>query len=167
MNSLTQAATSGVTGIWTLFLNLLVFIVLAGALFLFANRMGRGSFISLIAAFYVGFAIFSVFPYGKLLSGGTGGLSGSVSALVLYAIFTAISYYILQRSAGGFLSLGNAGVIILSLLTAGFLIALSYHSFSLEGIYSFPAMIKMYFAPPEYFFWWFVAPLVGLLAVAR
>ncbi len=160
--------TSGLTDLWTLILNLLVFIVLAALLFFFANREGKGPFIALIASFYVGFAIYSVFPFTKLLATGSGALNTSITALVLYAIFTGVSYYILHRAVGGgFFTMGNAGVIILSLLTAGFLIALSYHSFSLEGIYTFPAIIRMYFAPIQYFFWWFIAPLVGLLIVAR
>src|SRR6185369_1804848 len=132
MQNITSIATSGVSEVWTLLLNFLVFIVLPGILFFFANRMGRGAFIALIASFYVGFAIFTIFPYARLLSTGSGALNASITSLVLYAIFTGIAYYVLHRSVGGgFFSMGNAGVIILSVLTAGFLIALSYHSFSL------------------------------------
>jgi hypothetical protein len=164
MQFLTTALSEGTTVV----LNFLVFIVLAAVLFFFANRMGRGPFIALIASFYIGFALFSVFPYEKVLLGGSGGLNESIASLVIYAIFTGIAYYILHRSvSGGFSPLGNAGTIIVSLLTAGFLIALSYHSFSLEGIYAFPAIIRTYFAPAQYFFWWFIAPLIGLAVIAR
>jgi hypothetical protein len=168
MNSITALATTGLGEVWTLVLNFLIFLVLAGVLFFFANRMGKGPFIALIISLYVGFALFTVFPYAKLLLGSAGALNASIADLVIYAIFTGVAYYLLTRAiGGGFFTLGTLGIIVLSLLTSGFLIALSYHSFALDGIYTFPAVIKMYFAPAQYFFWWFIAPLIGLLAVAR
>lgn len=160
--------TSGLADVWALLFNVLAFIILTAFLFLFANRVGKGSFVALIASFYVGFALYTVFPYAKTFSSGAGTLNAGLVSLVLYLVFTTVSYVILRRSiTSGFFLFGSVGTIILSLLTAGFLIALSYHSFSLESIYTFPHVIKTYFAPTQYFFWWFIAPCVGLLALSR
>jgi len=167
MDSLTTAAAHSLSMVWALVLNFLVFLVLTALLFFLGNR-NKGSLIALIASFYVAFAIYTVFPFMKTLLSGTNALNEGIAAILVYAIFTGICFYVLNRSVvGGFFSMGNAGVIILAALTAGFLIALSYHSFSVAEIYTFPAAIKTYFAPAQYFFWWFIAPLVGLLIVAR
>ncbi len=168
MNAITSLATNGVTEAWTLLLNFLILIVLAGVLFFFSHQMGRSAFVALVASLYVGFAVYTVFPFADALHTGSAALNVTITSLILYTIFVALSYYILRRNMGGALfSTGNVGIGIICLLTAGFLIALAYHSFSLRGVYTFPEVIEMYFAPAKYFFWWFIAPLVGLLAFAR
>jgi hypothetical protein len=53
--------------------------------------------------------------------------------------------------------------IVLSFLSAAFLMALAYHVFHVTNIYTFPEPMNTLFAPDQYFFWWFAAPLIGLL----
>ena len=48
-------------------------------------------------------------------------------------------------------------------LQDSFLLAIAYHVFQVSNIYIFPDPINSLFAPDKYFFWWFVAPLLGLL----
>jgi hypothetical protein len=66
-----------------------------------------------------------------------------------------------------FLYVGIIGLLILSLLATGFLIALAYHVFPVTSVYHFSSAIDMLFASKTYFWWWFIAPAVGLFFLAR
>jgi hypothetical protein len=164
----THVLTNGVSLAWSLTFSLLAFIIIAGLLFLFALKAGRDALVAAILALYIGFALYILFPYAGALAVGDSAVTKSISAIVLYVVFTGIAYYIVRRVSGSVLLLGgNAGAIALALLTSGFLIALAYHSFSVEDVYAFTPTIKTYFAPAQYFFWWFSAPLAGVLVLAR
>ena len=172
MDAINQAqsiATSGALEIWACFLNFMVLLVIAAVLFAFSYKFGRASFLSLIIAFYVGFAIYTVFPYTAVITAaGTTPLSTTVASVLLYLVLTGVSYMVIRKSSdGGILTMGNIGVLILALLTGGFLIALSYHTFAIQDLYRFTPQIEMYFTPAKYFFWWFIAPILGLIGLAR
>ena len=172
MDALTNVqgiAASSAMELWSFVLNFLVFLIIAAVLFFFSMHKGRGAFLSLISAFYVGFAVYTVFPYTTLITAaGTGAMATTVSSIVLYMVFTGIAYYIIRKSSdGAFLTMGNAGVLILALLTSGFLVALSYHTFAIHELYRYSPAMETYFTPAKYFFWWFIAPLVGLIGLAR
>ena len=164
-----EFATSGVADAWGLFGNSLAFIILAGVLFLFALRAGRGAFLSLVVALYAGYGLYAAFPYTDeaLAFGSTPLLTFGIS-VGLYLVAVLIPYLLLRRVAvSDFVSIGFVGLLILSVVTAGFLFALAHFVFDVGSVYSFSASIESLFAPAEYFFWWFIAPLVGLLFLAR
>ena len=172
MDFVTQAqeiATSGIGDLWGIFGNSLAFVILAGVLFLFALRAGRAAFLSLVIALYAGYGLYIVFPYlDEVLA-----LSGSPLikfgiSVGLYLVAVLIPYLLLRRVAvSDFVSIGFVGLLLLSVITAGFLFALAYFVFDVGSVYSFSASIESLFAPAKYFFWWFIAPLVGLLFLAR
>ena len=86
----------------------------------------------------------------------------------LYAALTLVFYIILRRVVvSDFLYVGIFGTIILSFLGAAFLIALAYHLFPVASVYDFTPAIDALFALKQYFFWWFVAPAIGLFFLAR
>lgn len=160
-------ATHTALSAWAFGSDFLVLIVLVAALFFFAWYMGRGPFIALLVSFYVGYALYALFPFAKLLPQ-TPAATALASAVALYAALVFLSYLILRRVASSdFVSISPFALAALALLGASFLIALAYHVFPDVSIYGFPSSMNTIFEPREYFFWWFAAPLVGLFFLAR
>lgn len=172
MDSLTGIATqvntlaaTGASSVWVWIGNFLILFVLTLIMIGFSYRAGRGGIISLLVAFYAGYAIYSVFPYtDDIISAGGSTLAKAVISIILYAVATFLPFHFIQRLVGnGFGVLSFVPRFALSFLSAAFLLALAYHVFHVSNIYTFPDPINTLFAPNEYFFWWFIAPLIGLL----
>src|SRR3989338_4326963 len=139
-----EIATSGVADVWGLFGNSLAFVILAGTLFLFALRVGRAAFLSLVIALYAGYGLYAAFPYldEALALGGTPLIKFAIS-VGSYLIAVLIPYLLLRRVAfSDFVSIGFVGLLILSLITTGFLFALAYFVFGVGSVYSFSASIE-------------------------
>jgi hypothetical protein len=81
----------------------------------------------------------------------------------LYIAATIVPFIFAQRlTHGGIGVLSFVPRFALSFLTAAFILAIAYHVFDLNHLYSFPKPLDQLFAPNQYFFWWFIAPLAGL-----
>ncbi len=88
---------------------------------------------------------------------------GGIS-IVIFIICTFLPFHFIQRLVGsGFGVLSFVPRFALSFLAAAFLMSLAYHVFHVSNIYTFPEPINTLFAPNDYFFWWFIAPMAGLL----
>lgn len=168
MDSLNTLATGGVADIASFIGNFLVLLLVAAALFFFAMRAGRSLLISLILALYVGFALFTVFPYKELLIVGDTPLMRAVSGIALFAVFTFFPYILLRRvSSSGSMHINPVTLAALTLVTGGFVLALGYHILNIGAVIPLTPSLDMLFAPDKYFFWWFLAPLVGVYITAR
>lgn len=160
-------ATHTALSVWMLANNFLVVLVLLAALFLFAWYVGRGPFVALLLSFYAAFAVYSVFPYMSMLPAAPAQTAFFAHAGV-YATLIFGFFLILRRViVSDFLYIGPFGLIALSFLGAGFLIALAVHSFPVTSFYKFTPEVSTYLAPAKYFFWWFSAPAIGLFFLAR
>ncbi len=168
--SITQVsalATHTALSVWTLANNFLVVLVLLAAFFLFAWRFGRGPFVALMLSLYAGYAVYGVFPYLSLLPAAPA-QTVFLAHVGVYAALSFAFFLILRRViVSDFLYIGPFGLIALSFLGAGFLIALAAHAFSVTSVYQFTPQVAAYLVPAKYFFWWFVAPAVGLFIFAR
>jgi hypothetical protein len=169
LNSISEqistVATSAASNAWIFGANFLVLVVLTVVMIGFTYRSGKGGIISLILAFYAGYAIYTVFPYTENIigAGGTKVIKAFIS-IVLFGIATYIPYHFVQRlTSGGFGVISFVPRFALSFLTAAFLLALAYHVFNVNNIYTFPNPINTLFEPKGYFFWWFIAPMAGLM----
>lgn len=162
-------ATSGVESVWLLVGNFLILLVLTVLMIGFSYKAGRGGLISLIIAFYAGYALYIVFPYtDDILDAGGSTVVKAVISIALYAAATFAPFHFIQRlTGGGFGVLSFVPRFVLSFLAAAFLLTLAYHVFHVSNIYTFPSPIDSLFAPNEYFFWWFIAPLVALVFLVR
>lgn len=168
MDALNQFATGGLGDIVTFFGNFLVLLVIAVALFFFALRAGRAMLISLILALYVGFALFTVFPYKEMFLVGDSALVRAVAGIALFAVFSFVPYLLLRRvSTSGSLHINPIVLGLLALVTGGFVLALGYHVLDIAAVIPLTPSLDALFAPDKYFFWWFVAPLIGVYAAAR
>ncbi|HEY4489138.1 MAG TPA: hypothetical protein VJA87_01510 [Candidatus Paceibacterota bacterium] len=162
-------ATGGIESVWLLVGNFLVLLILTVIMIGFSYKTGRGGIISLIIAFYAGYALYIVFPFtDDILNAGGSTIVKAVISIALYGAMTFVPFHFIQRlTSGGFGILSFVPRLLLSFLAAAFLLTLAYHVFQISNIYSFPDPINSLFAPDEYFFWWFIAPLVGLIFLVR
>lgn len=168
MDALNQFATGGFGDIVAFFGNFLVLLVLAVLLFFFALRAGRAMLISLILALYVGFALFSVFPFKEMFLVGDTPLVRAVAGIALFAVFTFFPYVLLRRvSTSGTIHINPLVLALLTLVTGGFVLALGYHVLNIAAVIPLTPSLDALFAPDKYFFWWVLAPLVGIYATAR
>jgi hypothetical protein len=152
---------------WNFGSDFLVVIVLTFLFVLFARGIGRGPFVALILSFYCAYALYDAFPYMSYLPTAPI-LTALLTHIGLYFTLCILFYIVLRRVVvSDFLYIGIPGLILLSFFSAGFLLALGYHVFSVTGVFHFTPALDTLFAVKEYFFWWFVAPIVGLFFFAR
>jgi hypothetical protein len=148
--------------------NFLVLVVLTIGFILISYR-SRGGIISLLVSFYIGYGVFLVFPYTQDIVNTAGSpIMKAVISLVIFAIACIVPFLFIERLVSG--GIGVLSVFPrfgLSFLAATFLMALAYHVFQVNNIYTFPEPINTLFAPDAYFFWWFIAPLLGLLLLVH
>lgn len=161
-------ATTAASHSWAVVSNFLVLIALAVVMLVISYR-SRGGILSLILSFYVGYALFLVFPYTKeILGAGGTPLTKATISILIFVLASIPSFLFLERlTHGGFGILSVVPRVGLSFLAAAFLMALAYHVFHVNNIYTFPEPMNTIFAPDQYFFWWFLAPLVGLLILVH
>jgi hypothetical protein len=159
--------TAGTAWIWAG--NFVALIILTALLLVFAMRGGRSGLISLMISFYVGYAIYMLFPFAEIVVGAGGTpLIKAILSVGMFILATLVPFLVIRRiTGGGFGSLSFFQNLLLSLLTSAFLIALGYHVFDIHQIYTFPAPMDQLFAPEGFFFYWFIAPLLGLFIFAR
>jgi len=162
-------ATQSTTHAGALLGNFLALVVLTGIMIGFSYWSGRGGIISLVVAFYAGYGIYLVFPYTtQIIDAGGAPLMKAILSILIFAFATVVPFIFIQRLVGGgFGVLSFVPRFALSFLAACFLLALAYHVFDFTHIYTFPEPMNTLFAPNEYFFWWFIAPLVGLFLLVH
>ena len=164
MNNL--AATTALS-VWSVASDFLIVLVLLSAFFLFAWYVGRGQLVAILLAFYTAYALYVTFPYQSFLPTAPA-LTALLAQIGLYGALVFLFYIILRRAVvSDFLYVGVFGLAALSFLGAAFLIALAYHVFPVATVYQFTPPLDLLFAPKEYFWWWFIAPAIGLFFLAR
>ena len=162
-----ELATHTAMTAWNFGSDFLIILVLIAFFFGFAWYVNRGPFIAIVLSYYGAYAIYIAFPYEKYLPQAPA-LTALLAHVGLYAALGFGFYIVLRRLVvSDFLYIGNIGLLVLAFLASTFLIALAYHVFPVSVIYDFTPALDMLFAPKEYFFWWFVAPAIGLFFLAR
>lgn len=161
--------TTGLFANSTLLISNFIVLIVLTVLFVLISYRSRAGIISLAVSFYMGYALYIVFPYSSQIidSGGSPVVKALIS-VAIYAACCAIPFLFIER-----LVTGGIGVVSvfprfgLSFLCAAFLMALSYHTFQIHEIYTFPEPLNSLFAPDQFFFYWFVAPLIGLFILVH
>ena len=160
-------ATHTALSVWGVASDFLIVFILLSVFFLFAWYVGRGPFVAVLLAFYAAYALYLAFPYISYLPTAPA-TTALLAHIGLYVALTFAFYIILRRVVvSDFLYIGIFGLMGLSFLAAAFLLAFAYHVFPVASIYHFTPAIDVLFAPKEFFFWWFIAPAVGLFFLAR
>jgi len=161
-------ATAAAQNAWALVGNFLLLIILTVLMVLFSYR-SRGGIISLVIAMYAGYAIYVLFPFTQTIIGfGTTTLVKAIISIGLYVLASIVPVIFTQRlTHGGIGILSAVPRFVVSFLAAAFIIAVAYHVFGISHLYTFPKPLDQMFAPNQYFFWWFIAPLVGLFILVH
>ncbi len=160
-------ATNTALTVWSAASDFLIILILVTVFFLYAWYVGRGQLVSVLLAFYCAYALYVMFPYMSYLPTAPA-LTALLAQAGVYLGLSFLFFIILRRVVvSDFLYIGILGLIALSFLAAAFLIALAYQVFPVSSVYQFTPAIDLLFAPKEYFFWWFIAPAVGLFFLAR
>lgn len=167
INGATTAVTTTALTAWNFASDFLIIIVLVTVFFLYAFYIGRGQLVSVILAFYGAYAVYIIFPYKAVLPTAPA-MTALLAQVGLYTALAIAFFVILRRVVvSDFLYIGILGLLALSFLAAAFLVALAYHVFPVADVYTFTPAIDILFAAKEYFFWWFIAPAIGLFFLAR
>jgi hypothetical protein len=164
-NQVTTTSASSAGNLMILGGNFLALVVLFVVMLGFSYKAGRGGIISLLLAFYAGYAIYILFPYTDAIisAGGTQIIKAGIS-IVIFGIATYLPFHFIQRlTSSGIGVLSFVPRFVLSFLAAAFILALGYHVFHLSKIYTFPEPMNTLFGPDQYFFWWFIAPMIALI----
>jgi hypothetical protein len=166
---LAHAATTSLHTASVLIGNVLVFLIVTVLLVIFSMRAGRQALISLILSLYTGYALYSVFPFiSALVKPGATDSTSAIITIAIYGVLVFISYLLVRRVSSGHVgSIHFLPLLLLCILTGGFLMALGYQLFDITHVYALPKTLNLLFAPKQYFFWWFIAPLVGVFFLAR
>jgi hypothetical protein len=152
---------------WDVISGFLVLIVPAIILFYVGWYVGRGQFVALTLAFYAAYALYATFPYMDFLPSAPA-VTALATRLGIYLGLIFFFYIILRRVVvSDFLHIGLVGLLLLCLLGSAFLLALAYHVFPVSEVYRFNAALSPFFAPKQFFFWWFLGPAVGLFFFAK
>ncbi len=162
-------ATVAGASAWAFSANFLILIVLTLVLLVFAMRAGSSGLVALNLSLYGGYGVYIVFPWRAdfIALGGTP-LIQAVLAVILFAFATAGPFVIASRlTSQSFGMLSIIQNLLLSLGASLFIMALAYHVFEIDKIFTFPAPLNELFEPQGYFFYWFIAPLLGLFFLAR
>lgn len=149
----------------------LVPIVIFGALLTYVIIRGRRALTALILGLYLALLISLKFPYYENLYAALGqeGEVGPVLTILIFVLFTSIGAVLFERllyaddREGAFESIVRK--IILAALGAIIIIAYSYHVLPVTRFVDPGSATGAFFAPPEYFFWLMLIPLVGLFLV--
>ncbi len=124
---------------------------------------------AVILSLYIGFAVYEVFPFKKdvmNMAGGTPAMN-TIIAIILYAAAVAGSHFLLRRLGVGHHLRRGLPMFVLGLLSILFLLALGYQVFAITKLVpTLPIILSQLFGPSQYFFWWFILPLVGLFFLA-
>lgn len=158
-----------ITGIVTLD----IVIIVGVALFftIFALQYGKGKIISFILSLYVALLVFTNFPYIEALTFFKNSeLQITLSHLGIFLVLVFLIHHIINFVAYSEYPAWKGGkmfqVIILAFSATLLLLAFLYHILPISVLYDFSASIDLYFSS-QFFFWWLIAPLAGVLLVSR
>lgn len=167
MDQVAALAQTSTAGVLPVVMNFLALIVLTVILFAFAMKAGRAAFISLVLALYVGFGLFMVFPWKEQIISGDG-MTKAVAALLIFIALSVVPFLVMRRvNTMGAMHIHPLPLFFLSALSAGALLAISYHFLSLATILPATPPLTTYLLPEQYLFYWLIAPLIGFFALAR
>ena len=149
----------------------LLVIILVGLMLFFMFRSGRRGVVSRTFAVYIGILLYTLFPFRDAVLTASQGepLLSLLFIGVMLISFIAVPYIVLNRVVVTDF-LGRLGIIFLltiSFLLTAMLLASAYHILPIRDFYVFTPVLDALFAPQEFFFWWFISPLVALFLFAK
>jgi len=140
-------------------------------LFFFSVVYGKSNSASLLISLYIGILIFLMFPYLEdttLLKSSESQVT--ISHVSLFLIIVSLTYSIVRRMI--FLEYSRNKIMkyiesgILSASSSVLFFSFLYHTIPIATLYNFGPSIDNLFSS-QYFFFWLVAPLIGLFIISK
>jgi len=148
---------------------LIVPLLVFGALFVYSIIRGQRALTSIILSLYISLLVSLEFPYYELLYQKLTFASKEGINMVMFAIFTALGTILFEKILSRLLDeTAFEGIwkkLVLAILGTTLLMAYSYHVLPVTQFIDPGAQIAQVFAPQSYFFWWLMLPLLGLFFV--
>jgi hypothetical protein len=124
---------------------------------------------SFVFSLYVGYALYNVFstvtPFMGMILGNNTPAARTIISILIYGVFVAFSFYLFKKIGFSVRTRKSWHLIVLTILSVGFLLAVGYHLFAIDRLLTLPPTVSIFFTD-TYYFWWFIAPLVGTLLLA-
>lgn len=146
--------------------SLFMILVFVGFL-IYAMVKGVQGIVNLILALYLALLISLKFPYySHVLSESGDTATDAVIMIIIFAVFTIFAALLFGRvmttdfEEAAFQSFHKK--IIFSLLATILVMAYSYHALPVTDIITPGSPIQSLFGPEKNFFWWLIAPLIGV-----
>lgn len=157
--------------ILTLIREFLVVILVFGALLAYAVVRGRRALMGLILGLYLALLVSLKFPYYDVIFGMSSQTDAShtIIRIIIFAIFTGLGAFLFERlleeeyKESAFEGISKKAIV--AALGTILVMAYSYHVLPLTEFVQPGVVVSNLFAPPEYFFWMLVLPLLGFLFI--
>lgn len=148
---------------------LMALLLVFGALFAYGIVRGQRPLLSLLLGLYIALLISVEFPYYEKAFEIFSFTTPTVVRMLLFAVFTGFSSFLFERLLSRLLDEtaieGIGKKAILSLLATTLVMAYSYHVLPITDLIDPGAKIGALFASQQYFFWWLLLPLVGIMFI--
>ena len=148
-------------------LSALVPLITFVVLLVYTMVRGRRATTSLILGLYFALLISLKFPYYEKAYDLLGkALTNTTVSIIIFAIFTVLFSILMDRllfyriDETTFAGFGKK--FLLALFATILIMAYSYHVLPITKLINPGSSANYLFASPDYFFWWLIAPLVGL-----
>lgn len=146
-----------------------VLLLVFGALFAYAIVRGQRALLSLTLGLYIALLISLKFPYYEGIGNALSFMSDHAIRISLFAFFAAFGSFLFERLLSRVIDEtaieGIGKKVILSILTTALVLSYSYHVLPITEMMDPGAKIGVLFASPSSFFWWLLAPLIGIVIV--
>lgn len=148
----------------------LVFILIFCVLLGYAMVRSRRSLVSLILGLYIALLVSLTFPYQEKMQEMTGSEGGYTFFIIgLFAVTAVLGTFLFEKLLyqdyfeSAFESFPKK--LVLAFLATALVMIFSYHILPLTQYVDPGGPAHTLFGHSEYFFWWLLAPLVGLFVV--
>ena len=148
--------------------DVLSILLVLGLLVLYTAWRGRGALASLLLSLYIALALFQNLPI-EVTGGGSLLQTFLIEAGILFGSAIIIHLFIYQMVILDDWSEGLHKFMVpsvLSITTTGLIFAITINILNIGRVYEFSYYIAKAFTP-DLFFWWLVAPVIGLVFASR
>lgn len=149
--------------------DLMILFLVFGALFAYSLVRGQRALLSLILGLYLALLISLEFPYYDQFTAALTFLAPHTVRMLLFAFFAAFGSFVFERLLSRLFDFNAVESfwrrIILSILATALVMSYSYHVLPITDLIDPGAKVGAIFSSDKYFFWWLIAPLVGIMFI--
>lgn len=146
-----------------------VLLLVFGALFAYSLVRGQRALLSLILGLYIALLISLEFPYYDAVGKALSFLAPHTMQMLLFGFFTAAASFVFERLLSRLFDFNAVESfwrrIVLSVLATALIMAYSYHVLPITDLIDPGAKVGAIFSSDKSFFWWLIAPLVGITVI--